>query len=130
MADIIQLSESLPQLHDPVVIAAFSVMRRGGRLPARTLSYLMEAWNAERLARTDVDDIYDLTVHRPESRYEDDRRIMEWPDVHILHARPANATPDLLLLVGAEPNFRWQAVADLLIDYLSALDARSLVCLR
>lgn len=130
MAEIIQLSASLPVLRDPVVIAAFAVARRGGRLPARTLSYLMEAWNTDRLARTELDDIYDLTVNRPEVRYEGDDRVIEWPQVHILHARPAVSERDLLLLVGAEPNFHWRALADSLTTYLDALGAKTIVTLR
>lgn len=130
MTDIIQLTDSLPELQDPVVIAAFAVSRRGGRLPARTLSYLMEAWNTEPLARTDLDNIYDLTVNRPEVRYKDDQRVLEWPQVHVLHARPAGATREILLLVGAEPNFRWGALSESLAAYLDALGAKTLVTLR
>src|SRR5688572_14285486 len=125
MPDMIQLNPA-PELRDPTVVAAFTAMRRGGRLPARTLSYLMDAWNTERLARTDLDDIYDLTVTRPEGHYEGDRRVIEWPHIHLLHARPAHANRDLLLLVGGEPNFRWRAVADLLTEHLDALGAKTL----
>jgi hypothetical protein len=129
MEGILEL-RALEGLNDPVVVAGFTVDRRAGRLPVRTLLYLNEQWGSELVAKTDIEGIYNLVFARPEARYQEDQRVVEWPQVHIHLARPPGASRDILLLIAREPNFRWQSTAETLTRYLQSKGVRTLIVLR
>jgi predicted ATP-grasp superfamily ATP-dependent carboligase len=130
MGSVIELKQLDTPLRDPVVIAGFLIRRRAGRLAARTLSYLTEAWPVERLAKIESDGYYDLTVIRPTGHFVDESRVIDWPDPEIYVARPDGANRDVLLLVGSEPNFAWDAFVEELTAYLDGLGVKTLLTLR
>jgi predicted ATP-grasp superfamily ATP-dependent carboligase len=127
---VIQVSIEPRQLREPVVIAAFQVRRRAGRLPPRTLGYLASEWNAELEARVDGQEFLDMTVVRPEVHWLQDDRYITWPETNIYAATPPGTDRDVLLLVGPEPNFRWQSYVDSIATYLNERGARMLITLR
>jgi hypothetical protein len=130
VSSLVELQSDLPPLRDPVLIAGFAVRRRAGRLPSTTVTYLIDEWQAQPLAKLGPDPFYDLSVRRPESHYEGDKRVIDWPEATLYLARPAGATRDFLLLVGLEPNFYWRTFVEALSGYLDRLGGKTVITLR
>lgn len=129
MADLVELQRPKRALREPAVIAGFTVARRAGRLPSRTVLHLVDAWKAELLARTDMEDLYDQRIIRPYVRYVDGERVFDWPQAHVYLAEESSGR-DVLLLVAQEPNFHWRRFCETLTAYLDGLGARTLITLR
>jgi predicted ATP-grasp superfamily ATP-dependent carboligase len=118
-------------LRDPVLIAAFAVRRRAGRLATQSLEHVVEAWGAEQIAKVELDDFLDFTVRRPDVKRPDDQTMfIEWPETRIHLASPAGATRDFLLLTGFEPHFYWRRYATSIAEYIDGLGVKTLVSLR
>src|SRR5690348_1092933 len=122
--------ESLGDLTDPVLIAGFVTHRRAGRIGSRAAAYLVSQWKAELVARTDAEEFTDLTVDRPESRYVNDERTLQWPDTLLYKATPEGAKRDFLLCVGFEPNVRWRQFVTELVDFADGAGIKTLISLR
>jgi proteasome assembly chaperone (PAC2) family protein len=57
------------------------------------------------------------------------QRQILWPQNQFYHAQPRGSTRDLLILIGVEPNLRWKTFTKTILDYATALDVRTVVCL-
>lgn len=130
MSEIVQPSEDVGVLRDPVLLSAFAVRRRAGRLPTQTLLHLVEKWSARPVAAVDCEGFYDLTVRRPDVNWNNDRPAIDWPATQVYLARPPGSRHDFLLMVGFEPNFRWKAFVDGIARYADGLGVKTMVNLR
>jgi proteasome assembly chaperone (PAC2) family protein len=102
--------EGLPELVDPVLIAAFEGWNDAGEASSGVIAHLESAWKAEPLAQLDPDDYYDFQVTRPLVEMgEGLTRSIIWPTTRLLHARPPGVERDVVLLRGIEPNMRWRS---------------------
>lgn len=117
-------------LRNPTLISGIMINRRAGRLPGRTLSHLIDVWGAKLLASIDAEELYDLSVIRPQVRYEGDVRKTDWPEIQVFLARHDDIERDFLLLLGHEPSFRWQGFVGMLMPYLDSLGLKTMVTLR
>jgi proteasome assembly chaperone (PAC2) family protein len=100
--------ESRPDLHEPILIAAFEGWTDAGEAASGAASYLSERWAAETFADIDAEDFYDFTVLRPHVRLADDlSRDLVWPSNRFLAARIAGAH-DVIIMIGSEPHLRWR----------------------
>ena len=129
MADVVELKD-LSELREPVLIAAFTAQRRGGRIATRALTHLVDNWQAECVARIESQAFTDFAVRRPQTRRRRDRSVIEWPDTSFYLARPEGANRDFVLLVGPEPNFRWREFAETVASYADRAGVKTLVGLR
>lgn len=98
--------EELPELHDPILIAAFEGWNDAGEAATATVRHLAEVWDAEVIAAFDPEDYYDFQVNRPLTKLVDGRRELEWPTTEVLVANLPER--DLVLIAGPEPNYHWQ----------------------
>ncbi|MFF3666524.1 PAC2 family protein [Microtetraspora malaysiensis] len=103
--------EGLPELVDPVLIAAFEGWNDAGEASSGVLAHLESEWKATPLVELDPEDYYDFQVTRPLVEMGDDglTRSIVWPTTRLLLARPPGAQRDVLLLRGIEPNMRWRS---------------------
>jgi proteasome assembly chaperone (PAC2) family protein len=124
--------ESVPDLVDPVLIAAFEGWNDAGEAATGAVEHLEQVWNATLLTSIDPDDYYDFQVNRPiVSVEEGDRRTITWPTSRFSWAKIPGAKRDVVLLRGIEPNMRWRAftaeilslAADLGVDTVVTLGA-------
>ena len=78
----------VPELHRPVVIAAFEGWNDAGEAASGAVEHLAREWDAEPVAALDPEDYYDFQVNRPTVELGDDgdRRII-WPTTRLLIAR-------------------------------------------
>jgi proteasome assembly chaperone (PAC2) family protein len=110
-----------PVLVDPVLVAAFKGWNDGGSAATVAAAFLKNHCNAERFASISPEEFVDFQQTRPMVSVEDGHfRQISWPETEILHARLPNGERDLILVIGVEPNYRWQtfsqAISKLAVD--------------
>jgi len=97
----------------PTILAAFDGWVDAGA--AATTALEQVAGEASVIATFDPDALFDYRARRPPLEIVDGRLAeLTWPELVIRRTRVADR--DLLVLVGPEPDYRWRAVADAVIE--------------
>jgi proteasome assembly chaperone (PAC2) family protein len=105
------------RLRDPVMIAAFEGWNDAGDAATAAVEHLSLTWDAKPLTELDPEGFYDFQVTRPTVKLVDGvTRTVEWPTTRLAVCRPAGADRDIILVHGIEPNFRWRAFCQELLD--------------
>jgi predicted ATP-grasp superfamily ATP-dependent carboligase len=118
-----------PELHQPVVIAAFEGWNDAGEAATAAVSHLIECWGARSFAWIDPEEFYDFTATRPSVRLVGDGdRVIDWPD-NRFHVSRGEAQVDVVLVRGIEPQLRWRTFSAEVLDVASALGARLVLTL-
>ena len=99
-----------PELRDPVMVCAFKGWNDAGEAASAAVQFLVESFDAERIADIDPDDFYDFTAVRPNVRLVEGRsRAIDWPENVFHAARVPGADRDLVMMQGVEPSLHWKA---------------------
>jgi proteasome assembly chaperone (PAC2) family protein len=121
---------SRPELHRPVLIAAFRGWNDGGQGATLGGGYLAKQWGAESFAEIDSENFYDFQAVRPSVSLEDGlTRKLEWPSNVFLHAPIPGLDRDAVILLGVEPNLRWKTYTSLMLELLQELEVELCVTL-
>lgn len=124
--------DGVPDLDDPVLVAAFEGWNDAGEAATGVVEHLEESWQAVPLGKIDPEEYYDFQVNRPHvSVDETGVRSLDWPTTRVSLARPAGVGRDVVLVRGIEPNMRWRgfcaellaAVRDLGVERIVTLGA-------
>ena len=124
--------EGLPELVDPVMIAAFEGWNDAGDAATGAVDAPERTGRRTSSAALDPEDYYDFQVNRPLSRIGDDGvrarspgrpRGSPWP------VRPT-ADRDVVLVRGIEPNMRWRAFSAELLAVADELGVELVVIAR
>ena len=108
--------DAVPELVDPVLVAAFVGWNDAGDAASNAIEHLEEAWDAQTIGLVDPQDYYDFQVNRPIITLDEDgSRSLQWPTTRISIARIPLATRDVVLVHGIEPSMRWQSFCDELL---------------
>lgn len=119
-----------PELTDAVLVAAFEGWNDAGDAATGAVEHLELIWDAQPLMAIDPDDYYDFQVNRPTvSMVDGVTRRVSWPTTRLSVCRPPGAAFDLVLVRGIEPNMRWRAFCEEILDVIRALDVRVVVTL-
>jgi len=119
-----------PELTDAVLVAAFEGWNDAGDAATGSIEHLELVWDTQPLMAIDPDEYYDFQVNRPTvSMVDGVTRRVTWPTTRLSVCRPPGAAFDLVLVRGIEPNMRWRAFCDELLDVIRALDVRVVVTL-
>lgn len=122
--------EDVPDLVDPVVIAAFEGWNDAADAASSVVDHLMEVWNARVIGTVDPDDYYDFQMHRPVvGTGLDGHRRITWPGTRIAVASPPGLQRDVILIRGLEPNMRWRQFCAELLAAIEELGAQLVVTL-
>jgi proteasome assembly chaperone (PAC2) family protein len=98
-----------PELHDPVVIAAFEGWNDAGDAASTAARYLVDRWDAELVAEIDPEEFFDFQSTRPQVRLDDDgMREVVWPATEVYAATIPGGSRDAIIVVGHEPQLRWR----------------------
>ena len=113
-----QLEGSIPELLDPVVVAAFDGWVDAGGAATTVLEILGE--DAPVIARFDPDELFDYRSRRPTLLIRDGRLAsLDWPEITLRAARFEGR--DVLILTGAEPDDRWRRFATDTVELMGTL---------
>jgi proteasome assembly chaperone (PAC2) family protein len=120
--------EVFPELHDPVVVGAFEGWNDAGDAATSAVEHLELIWDARPLAAIDPDDYYDFQVNRPTvSMVDGVTRRLSWPTTRFSVCRPADAGRDIILMRGIEPNMRWRAFCEEVLDIYRELGVETVL---
>jgi predicted ATP-grasp superfamily ATP-dependent carboligase len=129
MADELRIHER-PELERPVLITAFRGWNDGGQGASLAAGYLARLWDARLIADVDPEEFFDFQATRPHVKLvEGLTRRIDWPETSFYRARPEGLDHDVVLLLGVEPNLRWRAFTQLLVDYAGELGVELVVSL-
>ncbi|WP_405059015.1 PAC2 family protein [Kribbella sp. NBC_01505] len=120
----------LANLRDPVVIAAFAGWNDAAEAATGAVDHLIEEWGAELVTEIDPEEYYDFQVNRPEVGFDENGdRQLTWPTTRVYVAQPEDTDRDVLLIRGIEPNMRWRAFAQELLEAVDESNAQIVVVL-
>ncbi|HEX6140291.1 MAG TPA: PAC2 family protein [Candidatus Limnocylindria bacterium] len=104
-----RLHDDPPHLDAPVLVAAFDGWVDGGK--AGTLAAEQLATGGTTLATFDADAIFDFRARRPTLDIIDGKPVsLDWAELTLTASTLEGH--DLLVLTGAEPDYRWHQLAD------------------
>jgi len=114
--------EGLPQLREPVLVAAFGGWNDAADAATGVIEHLLEVFDGQLFAEVDPEDYYDFQVNRPLVTAGDNgTRSLTWPGTRMFTACPA-AGPDLVIVQGMEPSMRWRSFVSELVGLAFELD--------
>jgi hypothetical protein len=103
----------------PVMIDALRGFVDAGRLSEIVSDFLLREFEATRVATFNPDEVFDYSVSRPMAMFDVDKWTdYEPPFLAIDYLLDENGT-GFFLLHGAEPNLKWQAIVDSLMEFNS-----------
>ncbi|GAB3677528.1 PAC2 family protein [Angustibacter aerolatus] len=123
---MIELAD-VPQLHDPVMLAAFEGWNDAGEAASATIEHLARVWGAEPFAALDPEDYYDFQVNRPTVGGDGGTRRITWPTTRLLAASVPSIGRDVVLVDGIEPSMRWRAYTIELLETAQRLGVTGIV---
>jgi proteasome assembly chaperone (PAC2) family protein len=118
----------LPDLVDPVLIAAFEGWNDAGEAASTALEHLELSWDAEPLASIDPEDYYDFQVTRPLVTMTDGvTRRIEWQTTRLSTAKMPGTGRHVVLVNGIEPNLRWKSFCAELLGFVEKLGVTKVI---
>ncbi|HEV3171984.1 MAG TPA: PAC2 family protein, partial [Actinocrinis sp.] len=132
--------EELPELVDPVMVAAFEGWNDAADAASNAVRHLADVLDSDLFGAMDAEDYYDFQVNRPTLALGDDgEREIVWPTtrfsvarVPVAASRTGSAEPafrDVVLVHGIEPNMRWRSFCEELFDLARDLGVTTIVAL-
>jgi proteasome assembly chaperone (PAC2) family protein len=126
----LRIYERPATLERPVLIGAFRGWNDGGQAASLAAGYLTKLWNAQQFAEIDPEGFFDFQVTRPHVSLVDGvTRKVDWPETAFRHASLPGAERDAVLLTGNEPNVRWKAFTELILELVQQLQVELVVTL-
>ncbi len=133
------------ELTSPVAIAGFEGWNDAGEAASGVVNHLGIAWQAAPIGAIDPEDFYDFQVNRPVTEVEGGRtQRLIWPTTRLSLARartlepaepdlgvapPTGLSRDVILVHGIEPNMRWRAFSEELVQGLESLGVELIILL-
>jgi proteasome assembly chaperone (PAC2) family protein len=118
MGKLLQLGER-PALRDPFLVIHLTGWTDAGLAGQTSAVFLRQRWNARRLGEFDGDELLDFRQNdrRPVVRLASGTiEEVRWSPIELSLATTAGAERDALLLTGPEPDFRWRAFCDQVVE--------------
>ncbi len=121
---------SKPSLRAPVAVMAFEGWNDASEAASGTVAYLIGQYDAEPFAIVDPETFINFEETRPTIVVEDGQaREVSWPATRLYAAEMGDRDHDLVVVVGSEPQLRWQGFAQVITDLLRDLGVKQVVLL-
>ena len=102
-----------PSLRRPAMIAAFSGWNDAADAASDAVRWLSRTSGARPFAALDIEEYLDFQAARPTVELVDGVvRTVNWPSLSLFGGSLPGGGRDLVLLLGVEPNLRWQSFCD------------------
>ncbi|MFG2213985.1 PAC2 family protein [Streptomyces sp. NPDC048685] len=122
--------EGVPELIDPVMVAAFEGWNDAGDAASTAVAHLDREWKGEVFAALDAEDYYDFQVNRPTLWLDGGVRKITWPTTRLSVVRVGGDKPrDLVLVRGIEPSMRWRSFCNEILGFAHELGVEMVVIL-
>ena len=121
---------SEPSLRAPVAVIAFEGWNDASEAASGTVAYLIGQFDAEPFAIVDPETFINFEETRPTIVVEDGQgREVSWPATKLYAAEMTDRDHDLVVVIGSEPQLRWQSFAQVITDLLRDLGVKQVVLL-
>jgi proteasome assembly chaperone (PAC2) family protein len=122
--------EDVPELIDPVMVAAFEGWNDAGDAASTAVAHLDDTWGGKVFAELDAEDYYDFQVNRPTIWMDGGIRRITWPTTRLSVIRVTEPkTRDLVVVRGIEPSMRWRSFCQELLALAHELGVEMVVIL-
>ncbi len=122
------MQHSKPELRTPALLCGFAGWADAASAASGALRYLLLKRRSRRVASFDPDSIYVYTQTRPLTlRDSAQQRRVEWPALDISAIETPESARDLLLMVGSEPDLRWQECAREILDLAEQMQVSAVI---
>ena len=119
--------DARPELREPVLVVAMEGWVDAGLGAAAAVAALLTALQPDVVATFDADTLLDHRARRPIVRIVDGVNTgLVWPEIELRAATPGDG-PDVLLLLGPEPDHQWRAFSDAVAELAGAFGVRLVV---
>ncbi|MEO0493447.1 MAG: PAC2 family protein [Actinomycetota bacterium] len=121
---------AVPDLRNPIVIAAFEGWNDAGDAATTAVRHLIERFDATPLVSIDPERYFDFSTTRPLVHLDEDRRrSITWPSTEVFAARVPAAEHDVVLVVGLEPQLQWRRFCRQVLAIAELVEASSVITL-
>src|SRR3989442_5571759 len=119
-----------PELRSPTLITAFRGWNDGGQGASLAGGYPARVEEVARLADIEPESFFAFQATRPHvSLVDGQTRHIDWPENAFYHAPIPDLDRDAVLLLGIEPNLRWQTFTGMIVDLARELGVEMLITL-
>jgi proteasome assembly chaperone (PAC2) family protein len=120
----------VPELREPVLIAAFAGWNDASQAATFALASLLNLWSAREFADIDPETFFVFTETRPTVTITPaGQRALRWPGNHFFAYGMEGSDRDIVLLVGTEPQLRWRAFCESILQVADRVNASCLITL-
>ncbi|MGI5835833.1 MAG: PAC2 family protein [Chloroflexota bacterium] len=117
-----------PALRSPALLCGFSGWADAASAASGALRYLLVKRPGRSIAEFDPDQIYVYTTTRPLSLFDElGRRRLQWPELTFTAVEVPEASRDLVILLGSEPDLRWRECITAIGDFILELGVSQVI---
>ena len=122
--------EQRPQLRQPVLVTAFSGWNDAAEGATFATRIIRRQRRAARFAHIEAEEFFVFTETRPTVRLRaGTTREIRWPANRLYASATPDTSPDLILLIGTEPQLRWQTFCNAIIELARDLGVDKIITL-
>jgi proteasome assembly chaperone (PAC2) family protein len=121
--------ERLPDLHDPVVVVAFTGWNDAASAATEAAKFLVDRMSGRRFAWLDAEQFYAFTDSRPTAAIVGGSRMVNWQKNEFFYVRNPAGAHDIVVGLGVEPSLRWKSFASAHADLYRQIGASLVVSL-
>lgn len=127
--DVIQIDQR-PELRQPVLVTAFSGWNDAAEGATFATRIIRRQRHACAFAEINAEDFFVFTEQRPTVHLRSGMtRELRWPANRFYSSADPGARQDLILLIGTEPQLRWQTFCDAIVELAQDLDVQKVITL-
>ncbi|GCF11054.1 PAC2 family protein [Dictyobacter arantiisoli] len=99
-----------PELRDPVVVVAFGGWNDAADSATTAIKFLIDRWDPQKIAEIDGEEFFVFTEARPTIKYKNgvQQSNIVWPNNEFFAYSDPDATRDVIILLGSEPQLKWK----------------------
>ena len=118
-----------PELRNPVLIAAFEGWNDASEVATWAARSLIRQWAAVKFAEVDPEEFYVFTETRPQVRWVEQQRTINWPANEFFYHQDPQGERDFIVLKGIEPNLRWRTFIETIMEMISEMHVSVVITL-
>lgn len=126
--EFIHWTADKPDLVNPILVLGFEGWNDAGDAASTAARHIRDRFGGQVFANLDAELFYDFTTTRPDIRLDGANRRIEWPE-NSFAAIHAEGGPDLIVMVGVEPQLRWRTYSEQIVAMAEDFEVEMVISL-